>query len=178
MVFTALMAAMVFVTTAFLKIDIVTPVGPTMLKTGNIFCLLAGMLFGGLPGGLAAGIGSMIYDLMDPRFVADAPLTLIRFFLMGALCGWISHLHGAKGTNKWLNLLGATVGSLFSVLFYIVKSVITLVLAGSAFGPAVVACVPKMVTSGINALIAIVCAFLLAIPLNLALKKAGMLDKV
>ena len=76
MVFTALMAAVVFVTTSFIKINIMTPVGPTMLKSGNIFCLLAGMLFGGVPGGLAAGIGSMLYDLMDPLFVADAPLTL------------------------------------------------------------------------------------------------------
>lgn len=178
MVFTALMAAVVFVTTSFIKINIMTPVGPTMLKSGNIFCLLAGMLFGGVPGGLAAGIGSMLYDLMDPLFVADAPLTLIRFGLMGALCGWICHSGGARGTSWKRNLIGAVAASLFSFLFYIVKSVGELVLMGSAFYPAVVACVPKMVTSGINYLIAIVCSMLLVFPLSQALRRTGLLEKL
>ncbi len=178
LVFAALMAAMVFVSTSFLKIDIVTPVGPTMLKSGNIVCLLAGLLFGGIPGGLAAGVGSMLYDLMDPRFIADAPLTLIRFGLMGALCGWIAHSGGAKGLSWKRNLVATVSASLFSFLFYIVKSVLELVLAGSAFTPAVIAVAPKMVTSGINYVVAIVAAMLLALPLNKALDKAGMLDKI
>ena len=57
-VLTAVMAAMIFVATYFLKIPISTPAGPTMLKVSNILILLAGILFGGVYGGLAAGIGS------------------------------------------------------------------------------------------------------------------------
>ncbi len=57
LVVVGLMAAIIFVTTSFIKIQIPTPTGPTMLKVANIICLLAGMLFGGVRGGLAAGIG-------------------------------------------------------------------------------------------------------------------------
>lgn len=178
LVFAALMAAMVFVSTSFLKIDIMTPVGPTMLKSGNIVCLLAGLLFGGVPGGLASGIGSMLYDLLDPRYMATAPLTLIRFGLMGAMCGWIAHSGGAKGLRWKRNLVATVSASLFSFLFYIVQSVIVLMLSGSAFGPAVVAVAPKMVTSGINYVVAVVAAMLLALPLNKALDRAGLLDKI
>ena len=178
LVFSALMAAMVFVSTSFLKVDIVTPVGPTMLKSGNIVCLLSGLLFGGVPGGLAAGVGSMLFDLLDPRYIADAPWTLIRFGLMGAMCGWIAHSGGAKGLSFRRNLVATVSASVFSFVFYVIKSVIDLLLAGSAFAPAVVAVVPKMVTSGINYIVAIVVALLLAVPLNKALDKAGMLDKI
>ena len=71
-----LMAAVCFATTFFFNIKIPTPAGATMLKIGNIFCLMAGMLFGGWRGGLAAGIGSFIFDLTDPMFVATSPFTL------------------------------------------------------------------------------------------------------
>ena len=178
MVFTALMAAIVFVTTYFIKIDIPTPVGPTMLKSGNIFCLLAGLLFGGIPGGLAAGIGSMLYDLLDPRFAPEAWITFIRFFLMGAICGLIAHAGKAGGRNTKLNVVAVIAASLFSFLFYIVKSIAVLVLAGSAFVPAVVACSAKMVTSGINAVLSIILSLVLLYPLRLALERSGVAKKL
>ncbi|MBQ5566010.1 MAG: ECF transporter S component, partial [Clostridia bacterium] len=43
-VFVGVMAAMIFVTTYFLKIPISTPAGQTMLKVSNILVLLAGLL--------------------------------------------------------------------------------------------------------------------------------------
>ena len=99
MVFTGMMAAFVFVATYFLKIHIPTPAGPTMLKTGNILCLLGGLLFGPVCGGLAAGIGSGLYDLTDPAFASGAPITFALFFMMGFLSGLISHLGGADGKD-------------------------------------------------------------------------------
>ncbi|MEG2429773.1 MAG: ECF transporter S component, partial [Oscillospiraceae bacterium] len=42
------MAAIIFALTYFVKIPIPTPAGQTMLKVANAFCLLAGILFGGL----------------------------------------------------------------------------------------------------------------------------------
>ena len=47
-----LMAAMVFVATAFVKLDIPTPPDKTMIKAGNAVCVLSGMLLGGVGGGL------------------------------------------------------------------------------------------------------------------------------
>ncbi len=71
------LAALVFVATAFIKIGpIPTPAGPTMIKSGNIICLLGALLFGKTKGGLAAGIGSMLYDLTDPL---SRPRRRLRF---------------------------------------------------------------------------------------------------
>lgn len=178
LVFVGVMAAMIYVATMFLRIEIPTPTGPTNLKTGNILCLLAGMLFGGVLGGLSAGIGSMLFDLSNPAYVSSAPFTLVFFFLMGAVCGWISHSRGKAGENWKVNALGGFCGALTYWLLYIGKSVIVLMVAGSSFWPAVLATVPKMAASGFNALIAVVCATLIAKPLGLALRKAGLLQKI
>ena len=75
------LAALVFVATYFIKFGpIPTLAGPTMLKTGNAVCLLGALLFGKTKGGLAAGIGSAMFDLTQPAFVAGAPFTFAFFF--------------------------------------------------------------------------------------------------
>ncbi|MBQ4118651.1 MAG: ECF transporter S component, partial [Oscillospiraceae bacterium] len=85
------LAALVFVATYFLKIGpIPTPAGPTQFKMGNAVCLLGAMVFGKTKGGLAAGIGSAMFDLTQPAFVAGAPFTFAFFFAMAYVCGWVS----------------------------------------------------------------------------------------
>lgn len=86
-----LMAAVVFVVTMFLSIRIPTPTGTTMIKLANAFVLLCGLLLGPVRGGLAAGIGSMIFDLMTPEYAPEAWITFLRFFLMAWLCGVIAY---------------------------------------------------------------------------------------
>ena len=142
-----LMAAMVFVCTMFLGIRIPTPTGTTQLKTANAICLLTGLLFGGWTGGLAAGIGSALFDLTYPEWAAGAWLTFIFFFAMGAI---------------WL--------------LYIGKSIIVLCLGGSVFSAAFIATVPKMLTGGINAVFAIVVSNLLAALLRPKLESAGIYE--
>ncbi len=170
-VLVGVMAAMIFVTTFFLKIPISTPAGQTMLKVSNILILLAGMLFGGIYGGLASGLGSGLYDLLDPVYISSAPLTFIRFFIMSFICGAISNSGNSKGTSVKKNLLGAICGAATYWLLYIFESVIKLVIGGSTFQAALIASAPKMVTSGINQLVAIVGSMVLIVPLNMALKK-------
>lgn len=170
-VLVAVMAAMIFVATYFLKIPIATPAGQTMLKVSNILILLAGMLFGGLYGGLAAGIGSGLYDLLDPVYITSAPLTFVRFFITAFICGVISNSGDSKGTKFSKNIIGAISGGVVCWLWYISESIIKLMLEGSAFGAAVAAVVPKMITSGVNQTVAVIGAMLLIVPLNAALKK-------
>ena len=170
-VFAALMAAMIFVTTYFLKIPIATPAGQTMLKVSNGLCLLGGMLFGGVYGGLAAGIGNGLYDLFDPVYAPSAPLTFAKFFLMALVCGLISNSNDSKGLSMKRNAVGAVSGAVTYWLLYIAESIIKLMAAGSAFSAAAAACVPKMITSGTNQVMAIVISLLLIVPLNTALKK-------
>ncbi len=83
-----MMAALVFVGT-YLHIDVMTPMGKVMIHFGNVFCLLSGMLLGGVRGGLAAGIGSMLYDLLDPAYISECWITFLNKFVMAFLCGII-----------------------------------------------------------------------------------------
>ena len=168
-VFAALMAAMIFVTTYFLKIPIPTPAGQTMLKVSNILVLLGGMLFGGVFGGLAAGIGNGLYDLLDPVYITSAPLTFAKFFIMALVCGLISNSGGKKGLSMKRNAIGAVCGGVTYWLLYITESIVKLMAAGSVFSAAAAACVPKMITSGVNQTIAIIGSLLLIVPLNKAL---------
>lgn len=173
-----LMAAMVFVCTAFLKVGpITTPAGPTQLKTGNAICLLAGLLFGGWRGGLAAGIGSALFDLTEPAFAPSAPFTLVFFFLMGFICGHLSHIGGRSGCYNAWNILSAAAGALSYMILHLGKSIFTLVLAGSTLSAALAANISKTITSGINAIFGVVVACLLTPILRTALKQAGIYKK-
>ena len=171
-----LTAAMVFVCTMFLGIRIPTPTGTTQLKTANAICLLTGLLFGGWTGGLAAGIGSALFDLTYPEWAAGAWLTFIFFFAMGAICGGIAHAGGAAGKNKARNWVAAICGAVGYWLLYIGKSIVVLCLGGSVFSAAFIATVPKMLTGGINAVFAIVVSNLLAALLRPKLESAGIYE--
>lgn len=171
-----LMAAMVFVCTMFLGIRIPTPTGTTQLKTANAICLLTGLLFGGWTGGLAAGIGSALFDLTYPEWAAGAWLTFLFFFAMGAICGGIAHAGGVAGKNKARNWLAAICGAVGYWLLYIGKSIVVLCLGGSVFSAAFIATVPKMLTGGINAVFAIVVSNLLAALLRPKLESAGIYE--
>ena len=171
-----LMAAMVFVCTMFLGIRIPTPTGTTQLKTANAICLLTGLLFGGWTGGLAADIGSALFDLTYPEWAAGAWLTFIFFFAMGAICGGIAHAGGAAGKNKARNWLAAVCGAVGYWLLYVGKSILVLCLSGSAFSAAFIATTPKMLTGGINAVFAVVVSNLLAALLRPKLEAAGIFE--
>ncbi|MDO5142565.1 MAG: ECF transporter S component [Eubacteriales bacterium] len=163
-----LMAAVVFVVTMFLSIRIPTPTGTTMIKLANAFVLLCGLLLGPVRGGLAAGFGSMLFDLMTPEYAPEAWLTFIRFFLMAWLCGLIAHA-GATGARRFARELTACiVAAVFSAVFYLCKGVVTLMLGGSAFAPAFMSNLPKLLTSPPNTIIAVV----VAMALYPALRKA------
>jgi len=178
-----LMAAMVFVSTMFLKFDIPTPPDKTMIKLGNAVCVLSGLLLGGVGGGLAAGIGSALYDLFDPAFAPEAWITFIRFFLMGLIAGLIAHAGGRKGRDLKFNLIAAIASSAFSLIFYIAKSALTkMALAGDfslnrlyiALGEILL----KIVAGSINAVAAVVISVILIRPLIAALDRAGLLTKI
>ena len=156
------LAALVFVATYFLKIGpIPTPAGATMLKTGNAVCLLGGILFGRTKGGLAAGIGSMLFDLTDPVFAPSAPFTFVFFFLMAFVCGAVAEKNGQPHTAKQ-NFAAATAGSLLYLFLTLSKSFLTLLLAGSDAAAALSACGTKLLTSSANAVFSVSVVLLLA----------------
>ncbi len=181
MVMVGVMAAVCFVTTMFLKIEIPTFTGPTMLKLANIFCLLSGMLLGGIKGGIAAGLGSFLFDLTNPAYIAESPITFLNFFMMGFVCGVIFHQAEKSRTKKgfvvW-SVVAAFSGQAVYFVLRFTKDIGLLMLAGSSFAAAFIGNGVKMLSSLVNMAIAVPCAVLLVPVLISALKKAGLYQKI
>ena len=114
--FIGIMAALVYVTSAFLQINIPTAIGSTRLHMGNVMCLLSGLLLGGFQGGLAAGFGSVIFDLTNPLYIASAPFTFVFKFLMAFVCGVITHRTGKEA--HWKTVLAAIIGAAYVIATY------------------------------------------------------------
>jgi len=176
-VMVGVMAAIIFALTYFIRIEIPTPAGPTNLKLANAFILMSGMVFGGLRGGLAGGIGSMLFDLLNPAYITSAPFTLVFFFLMGFVCGVVSGVGRKWGKQLLWNVVGGIAGALTYYVLHIGKSVFELVLAGSDFWAALAGCSTKMITSGINMILGVVIAVLIAPAVRAAVARVGLFRK-
>lgn len=178
-VYVALMAALVFVGTN-LRIKIPVGMDGTMLHLGNVFCLLGGLLFGGLPGGLAAGFGSAIFDLTS-EYASEAWITFINKFAMGLVAGLVAHLGARRfqsaAQERVRTILGAVCGSLTYCVLYLCKTILVQHfvegLVWSAVWPIVGV---KAAVTLTNGLIAVVAGVLLCFALRPALERAGILE--
>lgn len=165
--FVGILAAMVYVTSAYLQISIPTAIGATRLHMGNVMCLLSGLLLGPVKGGLAAGIGSMFFDLTNPAYIASAPFTFSFKFAMAWICGMLSRGHERKG-NLWC-VLGAVTGAFSYVVLYLGKSFIEdHFVLGLPLDAVLLTVSQKAVVSTVNGVI----AALVSVPLYLALRPA------
>ena len=86
-VFVGMMAAVVCVVTLFR-----IPLLGSKVHFANAMCLLSGLLFGPLYGGLAAGFGSALYDMLLGGYPIDEVLvTFVSKFIMAWLCAKIAY---------------------------------------------------------------------------------------
>lgn len=160
-----IMAAAVYVASAFLQVPIPTAIDNTRLHMGNVMCLLSGMLLGPLQGGLAAGIGSMFFDLTNPAYIASAPFTFIFKFVMAWICGKITS--GSPAHLKQRYVVGGIAGAFAYVVLYLSKSFMEHRFVLELPLEAVMLTVTqKAVVSSVNAIVACV----VAVPLGLALR--------
>lgn len=160
-----IMAAAVYVASAFLQIPIPTAIGSTRLHMGNVMCLLSGMILGAVPGGLAAGTGSMFFDLTNPAYITSAPFTFAFKFLMAWLCGKI--ITKCRAGLKIRFIGGAAAGAFLYVLLYISKTFIEdRFVLGLPVEAVMLTVVQKSAVSSANAVIAVI----VAVPLGLALR--------
>ncbi|MFR2561709.1 MAG: ECF transporter S component [Anaeromassilibacillus sp.] len=162
---TGLMAALVLVATMFFKVEIPVGTGKTMIGFANVFCILSGLLLGPVYGGLAAGIGSCIFDLMG-GWADSAPTTLIFKFMMAFVCGLIAW--GGDRTARALPRDCGCSGSLCYCVLYLGYSFLKLILVGSAPEAAAIAMVTKLAATLTNAIVADV----IAVPFFFAIRKA------
>ena len=152
---TAVFAALVFVS-SMLSVPIPVAIGDvTRIHLGNIFCLLSGFVLGPVGGGLAAGLGSALYDMTNPAYA-----------------------RGSRAENHGQNILAAIAGSATYMALYLGKSFIEGMLLGSALVPVLLSVGTKAVTSSVNAVIAVVVSVPLCAAIRLALKKSHLLEKL
>lgn len=181
---TALMTALCYVAFTFLQIKIPTPVGFTSFHLGNTFCVLAALLLGGVPGGLAGAIGMGIGDLLDPVYITVAPKTIILKFGIGVVTGLLAHkvFHVQKEEGKSLHqkvVLSCTGGMVFNLIGETLLSYLYyLILLGNAEKAASYLAAAKFVTTAVNGILAIIIASALYIAIYPRLKNNGTLKKL
>ena len=234
-----LFAALSYVSLYF-KIPIPSPVGKPFLHVGNMFVLLASLLFDGLIGGLAGSIGMGLFDVMN-GYAASSPKTFILKFGIGMITGNVASKkdkESAKSPLKWIAvssviftavgiwllilsikrgnqiaipgiekelvinpvlyifslilgialgivgivskrlsikmqyvIIGAVAGIAFNIVGEFAFGVLTLMLAGSRFYPAVLASAVSLPATLINGVFSIFAAVALYIPLSKAVSE-------
>ena len=174
-VFTGVMAAMVFVIT-YLRV----PFLGSKLSFGNVFCLLSGLLFGPTCGSLAAGLGSGIYDLVGGYDVIQALITFVSKGAMAWVCAKISGTYRNEAhENNARIAAGSVIGAFTYVVLYMLKTFIYQhFVYGLTFSGTFAAMASKLPASAINAVAAFIIAPIIYKAVSPAIKMLGGLDKI
>ena len=180
-VLTGLLAALTVAGSA-LRITVPLDIaGTSSFHLGNILCALSGILLGPWLGGLAAGLGSAIYDMMNPLYISECWIT----FLMKGAYGLVAGLIAWSGRKAWnaedaknciKAYLATIAGAVTYAVLYLAKSYFYggRLLGGLTHEAAMLNLVGKLPATAFNAVIAVICAPLLAIAISKALKKSHM----
>lgn len=170
LVYMGLFTALVYIFSRFFQIPIVTPLGQTRFHLGNVFCLLAGLLLGPINGGLAAGVGSALFDLFDPVYFTSAPVTFITKFAMAFVAGMI-YKKRKELVDKPKIIVGSILGQITYVVLYLGKTFIkNKFILGLTLEATMAEVIQKAGVSLTNAVISIIIASILAISLLKAVK--------
>ncbi|MGN1182857.1 MAG: ECF transporter S component [Faecalibacillus sp.] len=179
-----LMAALAYVSFTFLQIKIPTPGGTTSFHLGNTFVVLAALLIGGVPGGIAGAIGMGIGDLLDPVYVTYAPKTIILKLMIGVVTGLVAHkifkIKNLDGKKLYFAVvISAIAGLVFNVvgepLFgYFYNSVIL----GAPEKAALTLAGWNAITTTTNAILSVIISSILYIAIQPILKRSGIIEKL
>ena len=164
-VFAALMAALTVAGSALrvtLPLDIA---GTTSFHLGNIMCALSGILLGPWLGGLASGLGSAIYDIMNPLYISECWITFLTKGAYGLVAG--------KKFGYVKALLATLAGALTYAALYLAKSYFYsgLLIKGLTPDAALLTVVAKLPATAFNAVVALVFAPILAVAIQKALEE-------
>ena len=174
-VFIAVMAAIVYVLT-LLRF----PLLGSKVHFANAMCLLSGLLFGPVCGGLAAGLGSALNDALAGGYdFIQCLITFVSKFAMAAICALIAG-KAAGGEKQHLRVvLGSIVGALSYVALYMLKTFIyQRFVYGNPPDAVLAAMAGKLPASMINAVFAMIVAPLLFAAVLPPLKRARLLEKL
>lgn len=173
--FMAMMAAMVYVVTLFRF-----PLLGSKVHFANAVCLLSGILLGPVQGGLAAGIGSALYDALAGGYdVVNVLITLVSKFAMAWVCGMILRASGDRKDRPDRTILACVSGALTYVALYMLKTFIyNKFVYGYPIDAVGATMVAKLIPSLINAGAAVVAAPLFYHAVLPALRSSGLLKEM
>lgn len=171
-VFLAMMAAIVCVVSFFRF-----PLLGSKVHFANAMCLLSGLLFGPLGGGIASGLGSALSDVYYGYELDQIIVTFITKFLMAAICAWIAQ--PKKEQKRGRILLGCIVGAISYVILYMLKTfVYQAFVYGFPMETVWATMLGKLPAAVLNAVVAVIAAPIFYAALRPALKRAGILKKM
>ena len=112
LVLSAMFAALCCVATLVVQI----PIATGYLNVGEGMCLLSGLVLGPWYGGAAAGLGSMLADLLSyPHY---APGTLVIKFTMAVAAAYIFEAMRERSGKLAAQLIGGAAAEIIMVLGY------------------------------------------------------------
>lgn len=165
----ALYAAFVVVTS---KLEI--RIYDTRIHFGNSMCLLSGFILPPLYAGLASGLGSLIFDLMfyPSSFILNLLFTFVNKFALAFVCSLLFNKLKRLELNKILTLiLSGLLGQISYIILYLFKVFIEKYFFYNLNLTAVLTNILlKLITSSVNAVIAIIVSTLLYCVLGNKLK--------
>lgn len=175
-----LLTALCYIGFAFFKIDIPAGTEKASFHFGNVFCVLAALLLGGYWGGLAGAVGMTIADLTT-SYVTSAPKTFFLKLCIGLIVGLVAHgichLNQARDGRKvaMATVAAAFCGMAFNMVAdplvgYFYKSYLLGVPQDIASALAKIA----TLTTGVNAVVAVIAASVFYLALRPALRKSGL----
>ncbi len=172
-IFAAVMAALVYAATM-----IAFPLLGSKVRLANPVSLLGSLLMGPMLGGLASGLGSLIYDIQT-GYGFESIITFVSKFIMAWVCGRIAFAGGRKADDHKRNVIACTAGAWTYVALYMLKTFIFQRFVYGIPGDAVWATMlSKLPASAINAVAAMVIAPILYTAIRPALKATGLLDEL
>ncbi len=175
-VITALLAAL---TVAGSAIRVTMPIsigGTTSFHLGNILCALAGLLLGPWYGGLAAGLGSALYDCLNPLYIAECWITFLTKGAYGLVAGLLFwNVFKANVTEKSAYgkaTAASAAGAVTYAVLYLFKSYLKgMIVNGLTSQAALVSLSAKLPATVFNGVVAILFAPILYTAIRAALKK-------
>lgn len=179
-----LLAALCYIGFAFFKIDIPVGTEKTAFHFGNVFCVLAALLLGGFWGGMAGAVGMTIGDLTT-SYVTSAPKTFLLKLIIGLIVGLVAHKIfkvSRKHSNAYVTkvtILASACGMGFNIIAdplvgYFYKTY----LLGVPQDLAATLAKINLLTTSVNAVVAVIAASIFYLALRPALKKAGLFVQV
>ncbi|MFA1710496.1 ECF transporter S component [Peribacillus frigoritolerans] len=158
LIITAMLIALVFVSTFFLNIKLPIAANGGLVHLGTAMLFIASILFGPKKAALAGAIGMGLFDIVG-GWTLWAPITIVARGLQGYIVGKIAWSKGRNGTSIPFNVIATIVSIPFMIAVYYIGEGI---LYGNWIAP---------LTSIPGDLVQNILGIIVAVPVCVALKK-------